>query len=162
AVAGTLEFRPGGILEGHVDPITANVLLALYVLGAPMTALPPGHRWLPLSSTALNSALLSIQATCVLPAGAVGVLNIADCGVGAVWHQAASASAALIVLAGISMCAAALVALSKQDLRERLAYSAMAQSMAAVIGALLAAPEGAFAAVLQLVALTCSAATLMM
>ena len=162
AVAGTLEFHQGGILAGHVDPVTANVLLFLYVLGAPMTALPPGHRWLPLSSGALNSALVSIQATCVLPVGAIGLLKIAYYVFGPVLHQAVFASTALIVLAGISMCAAALVALSKQDLRERLAYSAMAQSMAAVIGALLAAPEGAFAAVLQLLALTCSAATLMM
>src|SRR5262249_4428161 len=76
AVAGTLEFHPGGILAGRVDPITANVLLALYVLGLPMTAMPPGHRWLSLSSGSLNTALVSIQATCVLPIGGVGVLKI--------------------------------------------------------------------------------------
>src|SRR5262249_13723137 len=88
AVAGTLEFRQGGILAGHVDPVTANALLALYVLGVPMTAMPPGHRWLSLSSGALNSALTSIQATCVLPIGGVGVLKIAYYVFGGVLHQA--------------------------------------------------------------------------
>jgi multicomponent Na+:H+ antiporter subunit D len=52
--------------------------------------------------------------------------------------------------------------LSKQDLRERLAYSCMAQALAAVVGALLALPAGLFAASLQIVATSCAAATLLM
>ena len=162
AVAGVLEFRAGGVLAGHVDPITANVLLALFVLGIAMTAIPPGHRWLPISSIASHSALVSIQGTCVLIVGGVGVLKICYYVFGPVLHQASIAATGLIVLTGAAMCIAAMVALSRQELRERLAYSVMAQSLAAVMGALLAAPEGAFAATLQLVALAGAAATLMM
>ncbi len=162
AVAGVLEFRPGGVLAGHVDPITANVLLILFTLGLAMTAIPPGHRWLPLSSGASYPALVLIQGTAVLPVGAMGLLKITSYTFGPVLHVAAPAASALIVLAGAGMCVAALIALSQQDLRERLAYSCMAQSLAAVTGALLALPEGAFAATLQLVALAAGSATLMM
>jgi len=162
AAAGVLEFRPGGVLAGHVDVITANVLLVLFVLGLAMSAIPPGQRWLPQASIASNSALVSIQATCVLPIGGVGVLKIAYYVFGSVLRQTGPAELGLIVLAGGSMCVAALIAFSKQDLRERFAFSAMAQSLAAVMGALLALPEGAFAATLQIVALACAAATLMM
>ena len=77
-------------------------------------------------------------------------------------HEAAIASRALIVLVGVGMCAAALIALSKQDIRERLAYSAMAQVLAVPMGALLALPAGLFAAALQVVAFACASATLMM
>jgi len=76
--------------------------------------------------------------------------------------EARLAALGLIVLVGVSMCMAALLALSKQDVRERLAYSTMAQALAVAMGALLALPAGLFAAILQTVALCCAVATLQM
>jgi len=82
--------------------------------------------------------------------------------------EAAIAAQALIVLVGVGMIVAALIALSKQDIRERLAYSCMAQSLAVVMGALLALAGGEFAAAalfasaLQIVSLACASATLLM
>jgi multicomponent Na+:H+ antiporter subunit D len=162
AIAGALDFQAGGVLAGRVDPLTANILLVMFVLGLALTAIPPMHRWLPASHVAPFPALVSIQALAVLPAGGVGVLKIAAFVFGPALHDAAIAAQALIVLAGAGMCAAALIALAKQDLRERLAYSCMAQSLAVVTGALLALPVGLFAAALQVVALAASAATLVM
>lgn len=162
AVAGALDFRPGGVLAGRVDTFTASALLVLYVLGLAKAAVPPVHGWISSSSRAPHSALVSILAITVLPAGGVGLIKIAAYVFGSALHQAAFASRALLILVGISMCVAALIALSKQDLRERLAYSAMAQSLAVAMGALLAHPTGLFAAALQIVALSCGAATLTM
>ena len=99
----------------------------------------------------------------MLPAGGVGLLKIAAYVFGTTaLAEASLAARGLLVLVGVSMCSAALVALSKQDLRERLAYSGMAQSMAVTMGALLALPVGLFAASLQVVAASTAAATLMM
>lgn len=162
AIAGALEFQPGGVLAGRVDVITANALLVLYVLGLAMAAIPPMHRWLPASSGAPAPALVSIQALAVLPAGGVGLLKVAAYVFGPALLDAAIAARGLLILVGVSMCVAALIALSKQDLRERLAYSCMAQSLAVAMGALLALPVGLFAAALQVVALCCAAATLHM
>ena len=47
---------------------------------------------------------------------------------------------------------AALNALAKQDIRERLAYSTIAQAAAVTAGAMLAMPAATYAAILQLVA----------
>ncbi len=163
ALAGTLEFQPGGVLAGRVEPITANVLLALFVLGLAMAAIPPLHRWLPASSRAPFPALVTIQALAVLPAGGIGLLKISAFVFGpASMAMARYAAWGLIVLVGVGMCAAALIALSKRDVRERIAYSCMAQSLAVAMGALLALPAGLFAAALQVVALACAAATLLM
>jgi multicomponent Na+:H+ antiporter subunit D len=162
AIAGALDFQPGGMLEGQVDALTANVLLALFVIGLAMAAVPPMHRWLPEASKAPFPALVVIQGLAVLPAGGIGILKIAAFVFGPVLHDASIAAGLLIVLAGVSMCVAALIALSRQDLRERLAYSSMAQSLAVVMGALLALPAGLFAAALQVVALAFAAATLLM
>ncbi|MES1202872.1 MAG: proton-conducting transporter membrane subunit [Pseudomonadota bacterium] len=166
ARAGTLDFRAGGMLAGHVDQISANVLVVLFVFGIASAALPPLHRWLTNSSGAGYSALVVIQATAVLPVGILGLIKISAYVLGPVLHDQQGhlilAARGLVVLAAVSMCVAALMALSKQDMRERLAYSVLAQSMAAALGALLALPQGLFAAALQLVALMCASATLMM
>jgi multicomponent Na+:H+ antiporter subunit D len=162
ALAGALEFQPGGMLSGRVDALTANLLLVLFVLGLAIAAAPPAHRWLPAASVAPYPAVVTIQALAVLPAGGVGVIKIAAFVFGPALHDAAIAARALIVLAGVGMCGAALIALSKQDVRERLAYSCMAQSLAAVTGALLALPAGLFAAALHVMALACAAVTLLM
>jgi multicomponent Na+:H+ antiporter subunit D len=163
ALAGALDFRPGGVLAGRVDVFSANALLLLFVFGIGMAATPPMHRWLAASSFAPNPAVVSIHAVTVLPAGGIGLLKVLALVFGAsALSEARIASIALIVLAGAGMCVAALIALSKQDVRERLAYSCMAQSLAVVMGGLLALAMGLFAATLQVVALACAAATLTM
>lgn len=162
AITGALDFRAGGVLAGRVDELTANILLVLFVLGIAMSATPPLHRWLPASSRAPDPALTTIQGIALLPAGGIGIIKVAAFVFGPALADAEIAARGLIVLVGVGMCAAALIALSRQDVRERVAYSCMAQSLAVVMGALLALPMGLFAAALQVVALACSATTLTM
>jgi multicomponent Na+:H+ antiporter subunit D len=162
AITGALDFQPGGALAGRVDAITANVLLVLFVLGLGMAAIPPWHRWLPASSSAPNPALVTIQAVGVLPAGGIGLIKVAAFVFGPALQTAELAARGLIVLVGVGMCVSALIALSRQDVRERLAYSCMAQSLAVAMGTLLALPAGLFAAALQVVAVACAMTTLMM
>ncbi len=161
-IAGALDFRPGGVLAGRVDVFSANVLLVLFVMGVAMAAMPPTHRWLTYSSVASYPALASVCALAVLPAGGLGILKIAAYVFGAAVSQAAIAKIGLLALAGVGMCVAALLALSKQELRERLVYSCMAQALAVVTGALLGLPAGLFAAALQIVATCCAVLTLIM
>lgn len=162
AIAGALDFQAGGVLAGRVDPFTANALLVLFVFGIGMAAMPPMHRWLPAANAAPNPALVSTHALTVLPAGGIGLIKVAALVFGPALADARIAATALMVLAGVAMCVTALIALSKQDVRERLSYSCLTQLLAVALGALLASPVGLFAAVLQVVALVCAAATLTM
>lgn len=163
AIAGILDFRPGGVLGGLADTVSANLLLVMFVFGIAAAAVPPMHRWLATSREAPPPALTSMYALTVLPAGCIGVFKVAAFVFGASGLvDARLATQALILLAGASMCVAALVALSKQDVHERLAYTCLAQALAAVLGVLLTIPAGLFASALQITALMCSAATLLM
>jgi multicomponent Na+:H+ antiporter subunit D len=162
AVAGAPEFQTGGVLAGRVDVISANVLLVLFTFGLAMAATPFVHRWLPAVSEAPDPALVSMFALTVLPAGGLGLVKILAYVFGSALAMASASAIALLALCGAGMCFAALMALSKQDLRERLAYSCMAQALAVAMGALLALPVGIFAAALQIVASSCAAATLTM
>jgi multicomponent Na+:H+ antiporter subunit D len=106
--------------------------------------------------------LVTVQALAVLPAGGLALLKVLAYVFGPVLATARVSALALLALACVGMCVAALIALSRQDLRERLAYSCMAQALAVVMGGLLALPAGLFAATLQIVATSCAATTLLM
>lgn len=162
ALTGQLEFRAAGVFARPVDAATLNILLVLFTLGVAAIALPPVHRWLPASSVAPYPAAAMIQGVAVVNAGGFGVLKISTYVFGPRLVDASIAAQGLIALAGVSMCVAALIALSKQNIRERLAYSMMAQSASAAMGALIALPTGTFAAALQVVAQACAATTLTM
>jgi multicomponent Na+:H+ antiporter subunit D len=162
AVSGAQDFQPGGVLAGRVGVVSANVLLALFVFGLAMAAMPPVHRWLTNASGAPYPALVSVMGLAVLPTGGLALLKVLAYVFGPVVSTASITALALLALAGVGMCVAALIALSRQDLRERLAYSCAAQALAVIMGALLALPAGLFASALQIVATACAATTLLM
>lgn len=162
ALTGQLEFRPGGLFARPVDPATLNTLLVLFVIGVAAIGLPPMHRWLPSAAQAPFPAGAAIMGIAVINAGGLGVLKVATYVFGARLAEASYATQGLIALAGATMCGAALIALSKQDIRERLAYAMMAQSAAVAMAGLIALPTGTFAAALQIVAQGCAATTLTM
>jgi multicomponent Na+:H+ antiporter subunit D len=92
----------------------------------------------------------------------VGLLKVFAYVFGSALLTAAPATQILLALSGVAMCGAALIALSKTDMRERIAYILWAQALAAIVGGLLAAPAGLFAAALQIVATSCAATTMLM
>jgi multicomponent Na+:H+ antiporter subunit D len=162
AISGALDFRAGGVLAGRVDAFTANALLVLFFFGIAGAAAPSVHRWLTRSYTAPYSALVSVAALAVLPAGCVGLLKVLAYVFGPALSNAAPATFVLIGVSGVGMCGAAMIALAKKDVRERIAYSLMAQALAVAMGGLVATPPGIFAAALHIVATCCAATTLIM
>ncbi len=162
ALTGQLEFLSAGVFARSPGMFTLNALLVLFTLGVAAVALPPAHRWLPASRVATYPAVIMIQGVALVNAGGVGVLKIATYVFGVRLTEAAFAMQGLIALAGAVMCGAALIALSRQDMRERAAYAMMAQSAAVAMGAMIALPTGTFAAALQIVAQACACVTLLM
>jgi multicomponent Na+:H+ antiporter subunit D len=160
--AGDLQFRLGGFLEGRVGPISANILLALFAFGYAAAAAPPLHRWASGVASAPYPAAAAILALYVAPAGAGALLKTTLSVFGDAMQDAQIVARLLLALACATMIAAALVALSKQDIRERLAYTTVAQVAAVMAGAMVANPAGAFAGALQIVAFACAALTMWM
>lgn len=54
SVAGTLDFKHGGILEGKLDPAYAGILYALFIFGIGKAAVMPFHKWLPAAMVHLH------------------------------------------------------------------------------------------------------------
>ncbi|MDA0220995.1 MAG: proton-conducting transporter membrane subunit [Proteobacteria bacterium] len=139
-VAGTLDFRPGGILNGRIQPALAGLLLALYVFGIGKAAVMPMHRWLPAAMVAPTPVSALLHAVAVVKAGAFSVLKIATMIFGFDLVGSLTATTLLQAVAAFTVIAASLVALTKDNLKARLAYSTVSQLSYIVLAALIADP----------------------
>jgi len=140
SITGTLEFSPGGILAGNCDGRTAGILLALFAFGTGKAALMPFHRWLPAAMVAPTPVSALLHAVAVVKAGVFTVLKIAVYIFGIDFLRETGSSQWLTYVAGFTIIAASIVALSKNNLKARLAYSTISQLAYIVLAAALATP----------------------
>ncbi len=142
ALTGTLDFREGGILEGNVSHGVAGVLLLLYVYGVGKAALMPFHRWLPAAMVAPTPVSALLHAVAVVKAGVFTVLKVATFIFGFELLQELSVTQVLQWIAAFTIIAASLVAMTKDNLKARLAYSTVSQLSYIILAALLANEAG--------------------
>jgi len=140
SVAGTLEFTPGGILHGHVDGRLAGVLLALFAFGTGKAALMPFHRWLPAAMVAPTPVSALLHAVAVVKAGVFTILKIVVYVFGVDFLSGSGQGEWLAWVAATTILLASLVALTRDNLKARLAYSTVSQLSYIVLGAALATP----------------------
>ena len=142
SLTGTLDFRDGGILEGKAGGAAIGMLFALYIYGIGKAALMPFHRWLPAAMVAPTPVSALLHAVAVVKAGVFTVLKVSVYLFGPSLLTDTSASQWLAYVAGATIIIASLVALSKDNLKARLAYSTVSQLSYVVLGAMLATPLG--------------------
>jgi multicomponent Na+:H+ antiporter subunit D len=141
-LAGTLDFRSGGILEGVVTPGLAGVLLMLFLFGIGKAALMPFHLWLPAAMVAPTPVSALLHAVAVVKAGVFTVLKVAIYLFGIDFLAEIPATQWLMYVAAATLLLAALIALRQDNLKLRLAWSTISHLSYIVLGALLATPLG--------------------
>jgi multicomponent Na+:H+ antiporter subunit D len=142
SLAGTLEFIPGGILAGKVEPWAASLLLVLYVFGIGKAAVMPFHRWLPSAMVAPAPVSALLHAVAVVKAGVFTILKVMVYVFGIDFLAGIGAREWLMYIAGATVLIASLVALREDNLKARLAYSTISQLSYIVLAALLASSLG--------------------
>jgi len=150
-IAGTLEFTPGGILAGKVEGPAAAALLALYMFGIGKAALMPFHRWLPAAMVAPTPVSALLHAVAVVKAGVFTVMKVVVYIFGIDFLSTTGASQWLIWVAALTLLLASCVALTKDNLKARLAYSTVSQLSYVVLGAALATSMGVIGGSMQIV-----------
>lgn len=151
-LTGTLDFATGGILAGHIDPFYVPLLLALFAFGIGKAALMPLHRWLPAAMVAPTPVSALLHAVAVVKAGVFTVLKVAVYVFGIDFLSETGSSDWLVWVASFSILAASIVAMSKTNLKARLAYSTISQLGYIVLGAALATSLAASGAALHIAA----------
>ena len=145
-LAGTLDFREGGILEGKASSGMLAVLLGLYAFGTGKAALMPFHRWLPAAMVAPTPVSALLHAVAVVKVGVFTILKVAVYIFGIDLLHSTGISTWLMYVAGATILIGSLVAMTQDNLKRRLAYSTVSQLSYIVLGAALANPWGVMGA----------------
>jgi len=156
-VAGTTEFTPGGVLAGpleagRISKAALGVLLGLFVFGAGKAAVMPFHRWLPNAMVAPTPVSALLHAVAVVKAGVFTILKTVVYIFGIDLVRDLDAHTVLAYVAGFTVVAASVIAMGKDNLKERLAYSTIGQLSYIVLGALVATEESVVGAGMHIAA----------
>ncbi|MGH9324537.1 MAG: monovalent cation/H+ antiporter subunit D family protein [Vicinamibacteria bacterium] len=144
-VAGTLEFRPGGILPASraaLEPTLLYVVFALFLFGFAKNAVMPFHSWLPAAMVAPTPVSALLHAVAVVKTGVFATLRVFLFVFGPVTMRSLGADQLALVAASVTILAASLLALGQENLKARLAFSTISQLSYIVLGAALLAPSG--------------------
>ena len=151
ALAGTLEFTPGGILrDAGLSGAALGGLLAVYLFGIGKAALMPVHRWLPAAMVAPTPVSALLHAVAVVKAGVFTVVKVVVYVFGVDTLSGVGAADWLPAVAGFTILAASIVALRADNLKRRLAYSTVSQLSYVVLATSLLAPLSVAAAALHI------------
>lgn len=149
-IAGTLDFTDGGILNGKLSDGLVTLLMVLYLFGIGKAAVMPFHRWLPAAMVAPTPVSALLHAVAVVKAGVFSVLKVSIYIFGLDLLEKTGASFWLAYIAGGTIIIASLVAMRKDNLKLRLAYSTVSQLSYVVLGAMLATSSGAIGSAMHI------------
>lgn len=146
SIAGTLDFQTGGILRtaferGQISETQLGVLLGLFAFGIGKAALMPFHRWLPAAMVAPTPVSALLHAVAVVKVGVFSVMKVAVFVFGIDLLAETEVSRWLCYVAGATILLGSLVAMTKDNLKARLAYSTVSQLAYITLGAALATPD---------------------
>lgn len=149
-VTGSLDFVNGGIVSEHVSATVAGALLLLYAFGIGKAALMPFHFWLPNAMVAPTPVSALLHAVAVVKAGVFSMLKVGIYVFGLEGLRLATTTDFLLGLAVFTMIAASLIAMTKDNLKARLAFSTIAQLAYVTTGVMLATAAGFLGGALQI------------
>jgi multicomponent Na+:H+ antiporter subunit D len=151
-VAGSMDFVPGGLLAGAegVTPVIASVLLILFAFGIGKAALMPVHFWLPNAMVAPTPVSALLHAVAVVKAGVFTMAKVGLYVFGIDLLKETPARDFILFVACFTIVVASLVALTKDDLKARLAYSTVGQLAYVTAGVMLASQAGMMGGALQI------------
>ncbi|QJT07603.1 monovalent cation/H+ antiporter subunit D family protein [Oceanidesulfovibrio marinus] len=145
-LAGTLNFVPHGILSSLPDMANhttlIGILLVMFLFGFAKAGLMPLHSWLPAAMVAPTPVSALLHAVAVVKVGAFSIFRVVTMVFGADILVHMNLRIVILVIAGVTMITASLIAISQDGLKRRLAFSTIAQLSYIVLGAGLLTPKG--------------------
>lgn len=160
-LAGSLDFLPGGLLAG-VDASSAllSVVYFCYLFGFAKAAVMPMHAWLPAAMVAPTPVSALLHAVAVVKMGVFCVLRVVFHVFGIDLMGSLGVGIATAYLVSFTILMASIHALTRDDLKARLAYSTVSQLSYIVLGAVLLSPSAMVGGIIHISAHAFSKITL--
>ena len=137
-LTGNLDFASNGVLKGNISNEYVPFLLALFAFGIGKAALMPFHKWLPAAMVAPTPVSALLHAVAVVKAGVFSMLVVITHVFGIDFLTETSGAVWLIWISSITLLLSSCIAITKDDLKARLAYSTISQLSYIVLGGAIA------------------------
>ena len=144
-VAGTLEFRSGGILSAEqatAQPGLLFIVFALFLFGFAKNALMPLHSWLPAAMVAPTPVSALLHAVAVVKTGVFCTVRVFLFVFGPSIMRDIGADQLALVVASATILLGSLLAMGQDNLKARLAFSTVSQLSYIILGAALLNQSG--------------------
>jgi multicomponent Na+:H+ antiporter subunit D len=151
-VAGTGDFRAGGIIPGDESALVVGALGVLFIYGIGKAAVMPVHRWLPAAMVAPTPVSALLHAVAVVKAGVFSVVKIIVYVFGLDLFSGSDVTGWVVYAAGFTVLVASIIALGQDNLKRRLAYSTVSQLSYVVLAAAMATPLAIIGAAMHITA----------
>lgn len=130
-------FDADGVYKSQLaanNPWLIQLTYVLFIAGLAKAALMPFHNWLPSAMVAPTPVSALLHAVAVVKAGVFSVSRVILSGFGSQAMHDFGLSLPTAYLAAFTIVAASIIALTKDDIKARLAYSTVSQLSYVVIG----------------------------
>ena len=144
-VAGTLEFRGGGILsaeQARAQPGLLFIIFALFLFGFAKNALMPLHSWLPAAMVAPTPVSALLHAVAVVKTGVFCTARVVLFVFGPSTMRDIGADQLALVAASATILLGSLLAMGQDNLKARLAFSTVSQLSYIILGVALLNQSG--------------------
>lgn len=143
--AGTLDFADNirtGILPGGIHDGIVTALYACCILGFAKNAVMPFHNWLPSAMVAPTPVSALLHAVAVVKVGVFSTVRVMLYVFGVNTMDGLNLGLPTAYFVSFTIVVASIIALSKDNLKARLAYSTVSQLSYVILGVALLTPRG--------------------
>ncbi len=144
-MTGTLDFAHDiqhGIFTGNTDNVIVTILYICCLLGFAKNGIMPFHNWLPSAMVAPTPVSALLHAVAVVKVGVFCTTRVMLYIFGVDMMQALNLGIPTAYFVSFTILAASVIALSKDNLKARLAYSTVSQLSYIILGVALLTPNG--------------------
>jgi multicomponent Na+:H+ antiporter subunit D len=161
SIAGSLDFIKGGLLAGvNASAALLTVVYFCYLFGFAKAAVMPMHAWLPAAMVAPTPVSALLHAVAVVKMGVFCLLRVVFHVFGVKLVGELGLGIATAYLVSFTIVMASVYALTRDDLKARLAYSTVSQLSYIVLGAVLLSPVAMVGGIIHMAAHAFSKITL--
>ncbi len=152
-IAGTLDFKKGGIFSETVRQTYSGILsivFFMYLYGFAKAALMPLHGWLPAAMVAPTPVSALLHAVAVVKTGVFTILRVIFFVYGTDFLKELPSTDIALFMAAFTITVASMIALTRDNIKARLAFSTVSQLSYIILGALLLTYNGMIGGIIHI------------
>ncbi len=149
-IAGTLDFTQGGLFNGQGSSMMLTVTYILFIAGIAKAGIMPFHAWLPGAMVAPTPVSALLHAVAVVKVGVFSVLRVIFHVFGLDLMQSLNLGIPTAYVVSFTIIMASIYALTRDNLKARLAYSTVSQLSYIILGAALLTPSSMLGSVMHI------------